>query len=72
MLPPNLDDLHFLKSLCWQGETPSIDQLTAAEILKIYERNWHYQGVLADIGEVERQWIQSLAEEYQSWLINDV
>ncbi len=32
-----LDQLPFLKSLCWQGQTASIAHLSEAEILQIYE-----------------------------------
>ncbi|MCU0566282.1 MAG: hypothetical protein MUF49_06760 [Oculatellaceae cyanobacterium Prado106] len=69
---PNLDDLPFLKSLYWQSDTPSIGHLTQAEILSIYERNWHYRGTLAELSETERQLIRELAVEYHSWLVNDV
>jgi hypothetical protein len=72
MRAPDLDRLPFLKSLCWQGDQPSIAHLTNAEILSIYERNWQYRGALAEVSEVERQWIRRLAAEYHSWLVNDV
>jgi hypothetical protein len=72
MKAPDLDRLPFLKSLCWQGELPSIAHLTDAEILSLYERNWQHCGVLAEVSEVERRWIRSLAAEYHSWLVNVV
>jgi hypothetical protein len=72
MSQPNLEELPFLRSLCWQGEKPSIEGLSELEILQLYERNWRYRGAIADLSEIERQFIQQLAQYYQSWLINDV
>lgn len=69
---PTLDQLPFLKSLCWQGQTASIAHLSAAEILQLYERGWRYRGVLADVSEVEKRLIQRLATQYHSWLINEL
>jgi hypothetical protein len=68
----NLDDLPFLRSLCWQSSAPSTAMLSEAEVLQLYERNWRYRGVIADLSEVERQFVHQLAQHYQSWLINDV
>ena len=65
-------DLPFLKSLCWQGETPSIEGLSDREILQLYERNWHYRGVVAEPSEKEKAIIVELATKYKSWLINEV
>lgn len=65
---PKLSELPFLRSLCWQTSTPSIAQLCDLEILQLYERNWRYQGVMA-LGEIERQFVQELACQYHSWLI---
>jgi hypothetical protein len=72
MVLPQLDELPFLQSLCWQGETPSIAGLTAAEILGLYERNCRYRGVLVELSPVEQDFVRSLATEYHSWLVNDV
>ncbi|MBW4524754.1 MAG: hypothetical protein KME18_06085 [Phormidium tanganyikae FI6-MK23] len=41
----NLHDLPFLRSIYGQGEKPSIEQLSEAEIIQLYERNWRYRGV---------------------------
>lgn len=68
----NLEDLPFLRSLCWQGEAPSIIGLSEIEILQLYERNWRYRGAIADLSETERLFVQKLAQHHQSWLINDV
>ncbi|MCU0552338.1 MAG: hypothetical protein MUC48_23655 [Leptolyngbya sp. Prado105] len=72
MNQPDLKELPFLRSLCWQGEMPSISGLSEVEILHIYERNWRYRGATAELSETERQFVQKLAQHYQSWLINDV
>ncbi|WP_068819102.1 hypothetical protein [Phormidesmis priestleyi] len=69
---PHLDQLPFLKSLCWQGETPSIANLTEVEVLQLYERNWRLRGVLAGVSTVEQQFIRNLADKYHSWLANDL
>ena len=53
MLP--LSQLPFLQSVCWQGEKASIEHLTEGEILQIYERNWRYRGVIADLSETEEK-----------------
>jgi hypothetical protein len=68
----NLNDLPFLRSLCWQSPSPSIATLSESEVLQLYERNWRYRGVIADLNECERQFVRNLARQYQSWLINDV
>lgn len=72
MSTPPFDDLPFLKSLCWQGEVPAIVPLSDAEMLQLYERNWRYRGVLADLGEVEKAVVHQLALKYHSWLVNEV
>jgi hypothetical protein len=72
MTSPDLNDLPFLKSICWQGNTPSIANLTPAEILSLYERNWHYHGTIATLSDTERQWLLQLAIEHRSWLVNKV
>jgi hypothetical protein len=72
---PDLEQLPFLKSLCWQGLEEHREfgiGRDPAEILAIYERGWRWRGVMADISEVERQYIRDLAAAFSSWLINDV
>jgi hypothetical protein len=69
---PDLDELPFLRSLLWQGETPTIKDRSSQEILQIYERGWRYRGVMANISDTEQQFIQSLAREHHSWLTNDI
>lgn len=69
---PSIDDLPFLRSLCWQGNSPDITLLSESEILQLYERNWRYKNVMADVSEVERQFIHKLARRYGSWIGNDV
>ncbi|MGG6265071.1 hypothetical protein ACQ4M3_06435 [Leptolyngbya sp. AN03gr2] len=67
-----LDELPFLRSICWQGETPSIDPLNDAEIIQLYERNWRYRGVIADLSETEKEIVYQLAIEHHSWLVNEL
>jgi hypothetical protein len=67
-----LNNLPFLKSLCWQGDNPTIDHFSDAEILQLYERNWHYRGVIADLSETEKVFVHELALKYHSWLVNEV
>ncbi|MGC1310551.1 MAG: hypothetical protein WA885_25255 [Phormidesmis sp.] len=68
----SITDLPFLKSLCWQGETPSIAGLSDDEILQIYERNWRYRGVIADLSEAEKKMLLKLATQYRSWLVSEI
>jgi hypothetical protein len=70
-LPMDLAAFPFLKSLCWQGEKPSVEHLTDTEILSIYERNWRLRGVMANLSDAEIQWIQTYGKLYDSWLINE-
>ncbi|MEM9946247.1 MAG: hypothetical protein AAF810_09315 [Cyanobacteria bacterium P01_D01_bin.36] len=72
LLIPTLDRLPFLQSVCWQGETASIEQLTEEEILQLYERNWRYLGVVADLSETERILLKQLAAKYCSWLVSEL
>ncbi|MBD2093350.1 nucleotidyl transferase AbiEii/AbiGii toxin family protein [Microcoleus sp. FACHB-1515] len=67
-LQPPISELPFLRSICWQGEVPNIDQLAEIELLQLYERNWRYRDRLAPFSEVERQFVQSIATKHQSWL----
>ena len=60
------EKLPFLERLCWQRE--DIQNLTLLEMLKIYERGWHYRGVLGDLSETEALFIKDLAQYYDSWL----
>jgi hypothetical protein len=69
---PQLDKLPFLQSVCWQGEVSSMTELTEAEVLQLYERNWRYRGVLADLSQVEACFVRKLSAKYHSWLANDL
>lgn len=73
MIPLSIDleAFPFLKSLCWQGEKPSVEHLTDTEILSIYERNWRLRGVMENLSDAEIQWIQTYGKLYDSWLINE-
>jgi hypothetical protein len=67
-----LENLPFLSSLCWQGAEPSIDDRSELEILHIYERNWQWLGVMAEMSEPEMIFLKQLATQYQSWLVNEI
>ncbi len=71
-LPIDLEAFPLLKSLCWQGEKPSIEGLTEVEILSIYERNWRLRGVMENLSVAEIEWIQTYGKLYDSWLINEL
>jgi hypothetical protein len=58
--------LPFLERLCWQRE--DINNLTLLEMLNIYERGWHYRGVLGELSQTEALFVQQLAQYYHSWL----
>ena len=65
-------DLPFLTSLCWQGQKASITGLSENEILQIYERNWRYRGVIADLGQDEKKMLLKLATQHRSWLASEL
>jgi hypothetical protein len=67
-----LENLPFLASLCWQGAELSIADRSELEILHIYERNWQWLGVMADMSEPEVVFLRRIATEYQSWLMNEI
>ncbi|MBD2211726.1 nucleotidyl transferase AbiEii/AbiGii toxin family protein [Nostoc linckia FACHB-104] len=60
------DKLPFLEKLCWQRV--DLQNLTLLEMLKIYERGWHYRGILGDLSQTEVLFVQDLAKYYNSWL----
>lgn len=68
----NLSDLPFLQSICWQAEHPSIEGLSDAEIVQLYERNWRYRGVVADLSDTEKTIVYHLAIAQRSWLANEL
>jgi hypothetical protein len=68
----SLDNLPFLKSLCWQGQAASIAGLSENDILQLYERNWRYLGVVADLGKDEKKMLFKLATKHRSWLVNEL
>jgi hypothetical protein len=67
-----LSELPFLESICWQGQSAAVTALSEAEILQMYERNWRYRGVIADLGEVEKTKLFQLATKHQSWLASEL
>jgi hypothetical protein len=68
----SLDNLPFLKSLCWQGHAASVAGLSDDEILQLYERNWRYRGVIADLSKDEKIMLLQLATKYRSWIVNEI
>lgn len=62
-VPPKLP---FLEAVCWQTENPY--HLSPEEMLCRYERGWRYRGVVADLGEEERQFVRDLEQRYGSWI----
>lgn len=62
--------LPFLERLCWQRT--GIEQLTPLEMLKRYERGWHYRDIFGEINPTEAEFIQQLAQQYGSWLFNEM
>lgn len=62
--------LPFLQAIAWQHST--VDTLTEEEILSLYERGWHYRGVLADLTGEELAFVRQLATKQKSWIVVDV
>ena len=69
-LPTTPLHLPFLQAICWQRDT--VTNLDADEMLDLYERGWHYRGVLADLEGDELVFVKALATAKYSWLLNDV
>ena len=72
MISVQLEELPFLRSLCWQGCEPSIDYSSELEVLNLYERNWRFRGVMAEVSDGEAKVIRSLAMKHHSWLVNEI
>jgi hypothetical protein len=68
----SLDNLPFLKSLCWQGHSALVTGLSDDEILQLYERNWRYRGVVAELSEGEKILLFQLATKHHSWIANEL
>ncbi|CUR30997.1 hypothetical protein [Planktothrix tepida] len=64
------EKLPFLERLCWQRI--GIENLTPLEMLKRYERGWHYRDIFGEINPTEAEFIQQLAQQYGSWLFNQM
>ena len=56
--------LPFLAEICWQIE--DVRQLSPLEMLRCYERGWHYRS--GPLTLVEQAFIDTLAQQYGSWL----
>ena len=51
---------------------PSIAHWSDLEVLGLYERNWRFRGVIAEVSEGDARVIRELALKHHSWLINEV
>ncbi|MBR8839306.1 MAG: nucleotidyl transferase AbiEii/AbiGii toxin family protein [Stigonema ocellatum SAG 48.90 = DSM 106950] len=59
-------ELPFLTKVCWQ--TVDISSLTPQEMLRRYERGWHYRGVLGELSAEEAAFVRELSRCYGSWI----
>ncbi|CAN1210849.1 Nucleotidyl transferase AbiEii/AbiGii toxin family protein [Tumidithrix helvetica PCC 7403] len=59
-------DLPFLSAICWQESTAR--KLSPEEMLRLYERNWRFLGVLGHPTAEEFAFIAKIAKSYGSWL----
>jgi hypothetical protein len=64
------EQLPFLEAICWQ--TADVLHFTPEQMLRRYERGWHYKGVLEEPSAEEIAFIQQLVQRYGSWLPVDV
>jgi hypothetical protein len=62
-IPANLP---FLSAICWQIR--DVHGLSPGEMLRRYERGWHYRESLAIVNAEEQEFIDSLIKTYGSWL----
>ncbi|NEO86104.1 MAG: hypothetical protein F6J87_17890 [Spirulina sp. SIO3F2] len=59
--------LPFLQSICWQ--ITAVEKLTPQQMLDCYERGWRYRKLFGNLEAAEQQWIKTLAETFDSWLL---
>jgi len=64
------EKLPFLAAISWQ--LTDYQQLSPEAMLRHYERNWHYRGVLSDLTAEESAFVQQLSRHYGSWLLMNV
>lgn len=62
-LPKNLP---FLSAVCWQAD---INSLTPEEMLRRYERGWHYLGIMGELSAEEAAFVRQLSQRYGSWIV---
>lgn len=62
--------LPFLEFVCWQ--TKNVYDFSLEEMLTAYERGWRYRSLFNNIAQDELEFIKTIAQEYQSWLIIDL
>ncbi len=62
-IPTNLP---FLSAICWQVR--DVYGLSPSEMLRQYERGWHYRGSLGSLNIEEQLFLDSLIATYGSWL----
>lgn len=58
--------LPFLEAICWQMQ--NVHLLTPEEMLRRYERGWHYRSAWGDPSPQEQGFIDTLVQTYGSWL----
>lgn len=66
VVPPVPQQLPFLEAICWQ--TVGIKHFTPEQMLRRYERGWHYKGVLGQPSPEELAFVAQLVQRYGSWL----
>jgi hypothetical protein len=64
LMPPKLP---FLEAICWQ--TKNVYDFSLEEMLTAYERGWRYRSLFNNLEQDELEFIRTIAQEYQSWLI---
>ncbi|NLQ07441.1 hypothetical protein FLX35_06555 [Cylindrospermopsis raciborskii LB2897] len=64
LIPPKLP---FLEAICWQ--TKNVYAFSLEEMLTSYERGWRYRSLFNNLESDEVEFIKTIAQEYQSWLI---
>jgi hypothetical protein len=57
-------NLPFLQAISWYDSSPF--ELSPASMLERYERGWRFRGVLAELGDEEKEFVAELIKEYSS------
>lgn len=62
--------LPFLEAVCWQMN--NVYALSPEQMLGCYERGWRYCDLFVGVGTEEQQFIKTLAQQFDSWLITEL